>query len=202
MQNSMLMRYGISIVGSSVVGVGVGLCVVTGLGADALGVLWEGLAVHLPFTVGQASLLVTFLCLSLVFLIDKKELGLATVLNPIATSIFTDLVIKNITFPDAFVLKIGALVVGIACIGIGSGIAAATNTGKEGYIALSFALSHWLKLDLAKVRMGLDLICFIVGTYLGGKFMLGPILGVVMIGPLLKITSQYFSKIMFPIANR
>lgn len=43
----MLLRNLISILGSSLVGVGVGLCVATGLGADALGVLWEGLAKHL-----------------------------------------------------------------------------------------------------------------------------------------------------------
>ncbi len=55
----MLLRNVISVLGSSLVGVGVGLCVVTGLGADALGVLWEGLAKHLPITVGQSSLLVT-----------------------------------------------------------------------------------------------------------------------------------------------
>lgn len=61
------------------------------------------------------------------------------------------------------------VIVGISFIGIGSGIAAATNAGKEGYIALSFALSKRLTFDLAKVRMGLDLICFVTGMILGGN---------------------------------
>lgn len=195
----MFLRYLISVLGSSLVGVGVGLCVTTGLGADALGVLWEGLARHLPLTVGQASLLVTCTCLIIVAMIDKKELGLATVLNPIATSIFTDLVIKQISVDGPVGLKVLLVVIGISFIGIGSGIAAATNTGKEGYIALSFALSNRLSVDLAKVRMGLDLLCFAAGMLLGGKFMIGPIFGVLLIGPLLKLTSQYCGRKMIMI---
>lgn len=192
----MFLRYLISVLGSSLVGVGVGLCVTTGLGADALGVLWEGLAMHLPVTVGQASLLITCTCLLVVALIDRKELGAATILNPIATSIFTDLVIRQIAIEGAIVIKVLVVIIGISFIGIGSGIAAATNTGKEGYIALSFALSNRLSVDLAKVRMGLDLICFASGMLLGGKFMLGPIIGVLLIGPLLKLTSQYCGRKM------
>ena len=197
----MFLRYLISVLGSSLVGVGVGLCVTTGLGADALGVLWEGLAMHLPLTVGQASLLVTCTCLIIVAMIDKKELGVATILNPIATSIFTDFVIKQISIDGPVVLKVLLVVIGISFIGIGSGIAAATNTGKEGYIALSFALSNRLSVDLAKVRMGLDLICFTAGMVLGGKFMLGPIIGVLLIGPLLKLTSQYCGRKMVMILS-
>lgn len=195
----MFIRYLISVLGSSLVGVGVGLCVVTGLGADALGVLWEGLTQHLPVTVGQASLLVTAVCLLLVTFINKKELGLATILNPLATSIFTDLIIKQVSVQESILLRLAVVIVGISFIGIGSGIAAATNTGKEGYIALSFALSGRLSIDLAKVRMGLDLICFVTGMLLGGKFMIGPIFGVLLIGPLLKLTSQYCGRKMLPI---
>lgn len=195
----MVLRNLISILGSSLVGVGVGLCVVTGMGADALGVLWEGIAKHLPITVGQASLLITCTCLLIVALIDKKELGLATLLNPLATSLFTDLIIKQVTIEAATIIKLLIVVLGISFIGIGSGIAASTNAGKEGYIALSFALSNRLKIDLAKVRMGLDLICFVSGMVLGGKFMVGPIIGVLLIGPLLKLTSQYCGKKMQPL---
>lgn len=195
----MLLRNVISVLGSSLVGVGVGLCVVTGLGADALGVLWEGLAKHLPITVGQSSLLVTCTCLLIVALIDKKELGLATILNPIATSIFTDLMIKQVTIQGEVVLKLLIVILGISFIGIGSGIAAATNAGKEGYIALSFALGNRLSIDLAKIRIGLDLICFVTGMFLGGKFMVGPIIGVVLIGPLLKATTQYCGKKIQPL---
>lgn len=197
----MLLRNVISVLGSSLVGVGVGLCVTTGLGADALGVLWEGLAKHLPITVGQASLLVTCTCLIIVALIDKKELGLATLLNPIATSIFTDLMIKYVAIQSGMSVKLVLVVVGISFIGIGSGIAAATNAGKEGYIALSFALRKRLTVDLAKVRMGLDMICFVTGMVLGGQFMVGPIIGVLLIGPLLKMTSQYCGKKIQPLLS-
>lgn len=190
------LRLLVSVLGSSIVGLGVGICVTTGLGADALGVLWEGLARHLPLTVGQASLAVTFSCFLLVFLIDKKELGLATLLNPVATSLLTDWTIRQFQPADAFLGKLLIVVLGIACIGIGSGIAAATQTGKESYIALSFALSNRLGQDLAKVRMVLDTLCFIAGMILGGKFMLGPIIGVLLIGPLLKLSSQFFGNVL------
>lgn len=189
-----LVRYIISIIGSSIVGIGVGLCVPTGLGADALGVLWEGLAKHLPVTVGQASLIVTMSCFLIVLTINRHELGLATFLNPIATSITTDIVIMHFGVQKNIIFQMFIVVLGISFIGIGSGIAAATNTGKESYIALSFALSKKLHIDLAKVRMLLDALCFILGSLLTAQLMIGPVVGVLLIGPLLKITSQYCGK--------
>lgn len=191
-----LLRLLVSVLGSAVVGIGVGICVTTGLGADALGVLWEGLARHLPLSVGQASLAVTFTCFLIVLWMDKKELGVATLLNPIATSLLTDWTIQHFQPGEAFLAKLAIVILGIACIGIGSGIAAATSTGKESYIALSFALSNRLKQDLAKVRMSLDSLCFVAGMALGGKFMLGPIIGVVLIGPLLKRSSTFFAQVL------
>lgn len=194
-----MVRYFISIVGSSLVGFGVGLCVTTSLGADALGVLWEGIAGQLSITVGQASLLITAVCILMVLLIKKDELGLATILNPIATSLCTDLMIRQVDFLNShFLVKLLIVVVGISFIGIGSGIAAATETGKEGYIALSFALNQRLNIDLAKVRICLDLFCFLAGIILGGHFMLGPVIGIVLIGPILKKTSMYCGKKLQP----
>jgi uncharacterized membrane protein YczE len=107
--------------------------------------------------------------------------------------------IRQWTIEGPVIVKFLLVVLGISFIGIGSGIAAATNAGKEGYIALSFALSHRLSVDLAKVRMSLDLICFIAGMVLGGKFMIGPFVGVLLIGPLLKRTSSYCGEKMSPL---
>ena len=73
----------IAAIGAAIVGLGVGTCVTTGLGVDALGVLWEGIATRLAITVGQASLVVTVACIGLVAGINRRHLGLGTVINPI-----------------------------------------------------------------------------------------------------------------------
>lgn len=191
---STVKRYLFSALGGAVVGLGVGLSVSTGLGADALGVLWEGLSGKLGITVGQASLLVTAVCLSLVFFISRKELGLSTIVNPVVTSFFTDLVIQKLQLDGHLSLQVFCLVLGISLIGIGSGIASSAETGKEGYVALSFALNDRMGMDLARVRAVLDACCFAIGMFLGGKFLPGPILGVVLIGPLLKASTQFCQK--------
>ncbi|MHC5248468.1 YitT family protein [Enterococcus sp. LJL90] len=188
---SLIKRQLFSAIGAAIVGIGVGLCVLTGFGADALGLLWQGVANVLPLTVGQASLCITGICLVIVFFIDKKELGLSTIINPLVTSLVTDWTIQTVQLPQLKVLLLLILIFGISLIGIGNGLASATNTGKEGYIALSFGISQKLHFDLAKVRSVMDLICFILGMILGGGLMIGPILGVILIGPLLKRSNQF-----------
>lgn len=156
-------------IGAAIVGIGVGICITTELVADALGALWEGLATRLPISVGQASLVVTVVCVIMVLLINPRHLGLGTLLNPLVTSLTTDFIILRIPTSDNPVVKMILLVIGILLIAIGSGIAAAANRSKEGYIALNLALAEKFSGDIAQTRFLMDLICFVGGMILGGK---------------------------------
>lgn len=156
-------------IGAAIVGIGVGICITTELVADALGALWEGLATRLPISVGQASLVVTVVCVIMVLLINPRHLGLGTLLNPLVTSLTTDFIILRIPTSDNPVVKMILLVIGILLIAIGSGIAAAANRSKEGYIALNLALAEKFSGDIAQTRFLMDLICFVGGMILGEK---------------------------------
>lgn len=178
-------------IGAAIVGIGVGICITTELVADALGALWEGLATRLPISVGQASLVVTVVCVIMVLLINPRHLGLGTLLNPLVTSLTTDFIILRIPTSDNPVVKIILLVIGILLIAIGSGIAAAANRSKEGYIALNLALAEKFSGDIAQTRFLMDLICFVGGMILGGKIMIGPVIGILMIGFVFKQTLRF-----------
>ena len=178
-------------IGAAIVGIGVGICITTELVADALGALWEGLATRLPISVGQASLVVTVVCVIMVLLINPRHLGLGTLLNPLVTSLTTDFIILRIPTSDNPVVKMILLVIGILLIAIGSGIAAAANRSKEGYIALNLALGEKFSGDIAQTRFLMDLICFVGGMILGGKIMIGPVIGILMIGFVFKQTLRF-----------
>ena len=178
-------------IGAAIVGIGVGICITTELGADALGALWEGLATRLPISVGQASLVVTVVCVIMVLLINPRHLGLGTLLNPLVTSLTTDFIILRIPTSDNPVVKMILLVIGILLIAIGSGIAAAANRSKEGYIALNLALAEKFSGDIAQTRFLMELICFVGGMILGGKIMIGPVIGILMIGFVFKQTLRF-----------
>lgn len=178
-------------IGAAIVGIGVGICITTELVADALGALWEGLATRLPISVGQASLVVTVVCVIMVLLINPRHLGLGTLLNPLVTSLTTDFIILRIPTSDNPVVKMILLVIGILLIAIGSGIAAAANRSKEGYISLNLALAEKFSGDIAQTRFLMDLICFVGGMILGGKIMIGPVIGILMIGFVFKQTLRF-----------
>ena len=178
-------------IGAAIVGIGVGICITTELVADALGALWEGLATRLPISLGQASLVVTVVCVIMVLLINPRHLGLGTLLNPLVTSLTTDFIILRIPTSDNPVVKMILLVIGILLIAIGSGIAAAANRSKEGYIALNLALAEKFSGDIAQTRFLMDLICFVGGMILGGKIMIGPVIGILMIGFVFKQTLRF-----------
>ena len=190
----------IVILGSFVMGAGVAVAVCGRQGADPLAVVWDGMSGVFSITVGQANMILSVILLLLVFLVDKKQLHIGTILNPIFSGISTDFVMRFISTPDHIMQQILQSTLGVGMIGIGIGIYTSVNFGKGTYDALVFGIASRFGIPLFLMRMIFDAGMLAAGFFMGGTIGISTIFAVLCLGKIISVTyeksKQYELKIL------
>lgn len=190
----------IVILGSFVMGAGVAVAVCGRQGADPLAVVWDGMSGVFSITVGQANMILSVILLLLAFLVDKKQLHIGTILNPIFSGISTDFVMRFISTPDHIMQQILQSILGVGMIGIGIGIYTSVNFGKGTYDALVFGIASRFGIPLFLMRMIFDAGMLAAGFFMGGTIGISTIFAVLCLGKIISVTyeksRQYELKIL------
>lgn len=182
------------IIGSVILGTGIAIAILTGFGGDAISVFSEGLGKSLGITIGAATLVYYgIFCIPIIFL-DKKQLGIGTIVSPVISAIVMDMILLHVSLSYSPVVKILLLVIGITMIGIGLGIYVSANLGRSSYDAFVVYISENYKSSIGLIKSLGDLLLCVVGFILGGTLGIGPILAIVMIGPVLQQTLNIINK--------
>lgn len=179
---SIYLRLFLLVLGSALMGVGVALAAASTFGADSVALLWEGMHQRFHMSLGSANLLFSLVFFIAVALVDKRQIGVGTILSPLIQGIVID--ICGLLFQEiqGFAWQLFACILGIAFIAIGTGIYAAANIGKGPYIGITFAMEKKYGWSLTKFRIVLDCSCLILGILLGAHLSIGPLLSVLLMG--------------------
>lgn len=180
--------------GSALMGIGVAIAAASTFGADSVALLWEGMHIKFQVTLGTANLLFSLVFLLLVFLIDRKQIGIGTILSPLIEGIAIDICAFFFMEINIVFYQWMAMLTGIILIAVGTGIYAAADIGRGPYIGITFAMEkkyHW---SLAKFRICLDVICLILGILFGASLSIGPIVSVLLMGILTKNSCAFVER--------
>jgi uncharacterized membrane protein YczE len=193
----------ICIIGVFIIGIGVGIMRYVDLGLDPFMCLSNGiyLTVSKPLNIsfGTSFLLFTFVLVIAVFIFDRSEIGLGTVLAMSLTGYISDfgLFFCNLLLAEMtkyFIFRIFMMFFGIILISIGSGIYFNTHIGISPYDAAGIAITA--KIGNEKmyrfVRIGTDIICVIGGFLMGNKPGIGTIVMAFFTGPLFNFFRNKF----------
>lgn len=170
------------ILGSFIMGVGIYLTIVGNLGSDPLTMLWIGVATKLGLSVGQANLIVSAIMLFIVFFIDRKELFIGSLLNPLVIALTTDFLSRFSFQIDAPIVRLLIFISGLAVMAFGIALYSLAGFGRGAYEALVFSLSDIFKLSIRVVRTAFDVLFTIIGFLLGGSISFAPFLAIVLMG--------------------
>ena len=107
--------------------------------------------------------------LILVLLIDRKQVGIGTILSPLIQGMVMDMIIRFIPQFDSFFIRLSVMIIGIIILAIGSGISAAANLGKSPYVGFTFAINKRYNYSITFSRVILDALCLILGLLLGAR---------------------------------
>lgn len=163
-------------------GTGEALLVVAELGNGPWTVLAQGMTNYLPIDIGMATLVVSGVVLALWIPLREKP-GLGTIANAIVIALALQVGVWLLPHPEQIWLRVVFIFLGIAAIGMGSGLYLTTNLGpgpRDGWMTGLHVRFGW---PVARVRLGIEVTVLILGWLLGGTVGLGTVLFAVLIGP-------------------
>ena len=183
-------RCGISIIGTILSSFGVGCYYGCGLGTDPISVFVDGLHNVCHLSYGQISTICNVILTVLIFLLERKHLGIGTIIGVFLggplIDVFETLIRTNFPLSEISLLtKILILLTGLLTTGIGYALCIACKMGIGCFKFVPIWLTDVKKLDIKYTQMISDGVFFLIGLIMGGVIGIGTIVGVFATGYIL-----------------
>lgn len=156
------------------------------LGNAPWDVLHQGMARHLPISIGGAVVLASVVVL-LAWIPLRERPGLGTVLNAVVVGVVADVGLALLATPDALAARVALLVLGVAGNGLATALYIGAQLGPGPRDGLMTALHRRTGWPIGVVRTGLEGTVVLGGFLLGGLLGLGTLLYALAIGPLVQL---------------
>jgi uncharacterized membrane protein YczE len=167
-------------------GLSIALMVRGHLGVAPWDVLHSGLAKHLPITLGEALVIVSFLVM--VLWIPLREMpGIGTISNAVVIGVSADAFLSFLSEPAALWLRGILTVGGVAICGLATAMYIGAQLGRGPRDGLMTGFSRRTGLSLRLVRTLLEITVVVIGLLLGGVAGFGTVLYALAIGPLTQL---------------
>lgn len=186
----------IVVAGSMMMGISIDLFVQAGFGLDPLSLFQAGLGGVLHLSLGTTSQLLMISILILLFFLDRKRIGIGTILNSILVGTFINLFSPIIcTGGGNTAAHILCLLAGLILMGAGIGLYVAAGLGEAGMDALMIYLSQRLKKNVNTTRRVMDIILAATGFLLGGKMGAATVISMLVNGSIIQFTIELIGRI-------
>jgi uncharacterized membrane protein YczE len=153
------------------------------LGVAPWDVLHTGLTRHLPITIGEALVIVSFLVM-LLWIPLREVPGIGTISNALVIGLSTDAFLSVLAEPDALWLRGTLTVGGVVVCGLATAMYIGAQLGRGPRDGLMTGFSRRTGLSLRLVRTVLEVTVIAIGLLLGGVAGFGTVLYALAIGPL------------------
>jgi len=167
-------------------GVSLALMVRGHLGLAPWDVLHSGLIRHVPITLGQAVVLVSFVVLLLWIPLREKP-GLGTISNAIVVGLAADATLAITVDADHLAARIALMVSGVVLNGLATAMYIGSQFGRGPRDGLMTSIARHTGWSLRLVRTGLEVAVVLVGLLLGGVLGVGTVVYALAIGPLTQL---------------
>src|SRR3954447_22321582 len=178
-------RVGQLVVGLVLYGLTLAMIIRSTLGNAPWDVLHQGMAQHLPISIGTAVIVMSMVVL-LAWIPLREMPGLGTVLNSVLVGLAADFFLQLIASPTALSARVALLVGGILLNGIATALYIGSQLGPGPRDGLMTGWHRRTGLSIQRVRMTLEVSVVVVGALLGGTVGIGTVLYAVAIGPLVQ----------------
>ena len=190
----LLRRILMSAAGILLTGISIGFFKRSLFGVDPYQCYVNGLANVLPIRYGTLYMLVNLLQLAVVFFLDKRYIGLATLMNLFLLGYiveFSEAALTRLFGEPGMVLRVIFLLIGVVVTCVAAALYYSADLGVSTYDAIPLhiasrepkLLGHVL--PFKAVRIIADLICTVIGVALGARAGLGTVVTALFMGPLI-----------------
>src|SRR4051794_19675496 len=178
-------------VGLVLYGVTLAMLIRATLGNAPWDVLHQGMAIHLPISIGTAVIVMSLVVLLL--WIPLRELpGLGTIANAFAVGLMTDLTLSVLQAPEALWARALLMLGGVVLNALATALYIGSQFGPGPRDGLMTGLHRRTGVSIRLVRTGLEVGVVAIGWVLGGVVGIGTVLYAVAIGPLVQLMLPRF----------
>ena len=179
------------VVGLVLYGVSLAMMVRGNVGLAPWDVLHSGLIRHVPITLGEAVVLMSFVVL-LLWIPLREQPGIGTIANALLVGFSADATLWVLDEPNALGARIALMVGGVVLCGAASGLYIGAQLGRGPRDGLMTGLHRRTGLSLRLVRTLLEVAVVLVGLTLGGVLGAGTVVYALTIGGLTQLFLPYF----------
>jgi len=173
-------------VGLALYGLTLAMMIRATLGNAPWDVLHQGMAIHLPISIGTAVIVMSLVVL--VLWIPLRELpGLGTIANSVAVGLTADVALSLIHAPDVVWQRALLMVGGVVFNALATALYIGSQLGPGPRDGLMTGLHRRTGVSIRLVRTGIEVFVVAVGWLLGGVVGIGTVVYAVMIGPLVQL---------------
>jgi len=192
-KSNLFLRYVKLMIGLFICAVGQNLFLYCDLGMNPWNVFHQGLSLHLPITLGQASQTVGLIIIT-ICMFFKIFPGIATILNMYFIGFFVDMLINSniMSTPETIIGKVLMCVSGVVVLSLGMFLYMSQELGAGPRDGLMLALTQRTRFKVGTIRNFMEITVLIVGILLGGKFGAGTIIASFLAGPALQTIFKIF----------
>ena len=183
------------IIGSLIVAIGILFFLESGHGADPLSTFLLGIINYIAVSIGLASQIFNLGILAIMFIINKRLLGVGSLLNAFFVGFFINICEQPLSFVAAYIPIIVQVLIGPLLLGIGTGIYLSARLGSGAIESFMLYLVEKIKISIKVSRMLLDGFFVISGIALGGTWGIGSVLGIALIGPIAEVTLRLIERL-------
>ena len=162
-------------VGLVLYGVSLAMMVRGDLGLAPWDVLHSGLIRHVPITLGQAVVVVSFVVL-VAWIPLRETPGIGTISNALVVGFSADATLALLDRPDGLLPRVALMVGGVLLCGVASALYIGAQLGRGPRDGLMTGLHRRTGLSLRLVRTALEVAVVLVGLLLGGVAGIGTLL--------------------------
>lgn len=186
-----------TVIGITLAAISVGLQKVSGLGVDPFSVLTFGVADALNMNYPTVNILVCAVLAIVALVLDRKLLGIATIVNLLFSGFVTDgttKVVKWIAGEElSMTVRVVLLLMVVVTISIAAALYYSAELGVSPYDAQALTIADKTRIPFRAARIGTDVICCGVGFALGGDLGLATVLYAFCMGPIIQFFREHFT---------
>jgi uncharacterized membrane protein YczE len=178
-------------IGLVLYGVTLAMMIRATLGNASWDVLHQGMAAHLPISIGTAVIVMSLVVL--LFWIPLRELpGLGTIANSFVVGLVADATLRVLEGPDQLWERSLLMVGGVVFNAVATALYIGSQFGPGPRDGLMTGLHRRTGLSIRVVRTGLEVTVVAIGWLLGGVVGIGTVLYTLAIGPLVQLMLPWF----------
>lgn len=198
MKDRLLARVFLVVLGSAVMGFSIDLLVAAGFGLDPLSLFQAGLCNVFHISLGQASQALMFGIIVVLFFLDRKRIGIGSILNSLLVGAFVTLFAPYVSGGGGsdLWLRIVWVAGGFLLMGIGIGLYISAQLGEAGIDAMMMYFSDMFKLPLGKTRVVLDILLAATGFLLGGSLGWATLVSMMLNGFIIQATVSVMKRVL------